>query len=183
MAAEQTANAPGQPEDDSRRGFLKILGGLLTLGITAALGIPSVAYILAPLTGKKSTGPEPVPVGTVGTLAVDVPQRADVVANREDAWTREEGVRLGSVWLVKQKGGKVKCFSTVCPHLGCAIDYDEQKKHFICPCHTSIFGLDGKLVSGPSPRAMDSLDVEAKGEKVEVRYQRFRQGTPRREPV
>ena len=62
-----------------------------------------------------------------------VPREFSVVTDRHDAWTLEENVKLGSVWLIKRASGKVDCFSTVCPHLGCAVDYDAGNKRFACP--------------------------------------------------
>jgi Rieske Fe-S protein len=195
--ADTPESAPPRAGDTSRRGFLKVVSGLVTAGLTAALGMPALAYVLGPLLGRKeapgtpgasSAGGAPavpaVKVASAGALAVGMPVRLDVVTERRDAWTVEDNVRLGSVWLVKRDSGKVDCYSTVCPHLGCAVDYDEKQKRFACPCHDSVFALDsGKVVSGPSPRPMDALDVERKGEELWVRFQRFRQGTPRREPA
>jgi menaquinol-cytochrome c reductase iron-sulfur subunit len=184
---DKGANDPG------RRGVLKLLSGLLTLGIGAAMGLPGLGYFLSPLLGEKDgskggkTGPgAKVRLGGVDTagLKVDQPQRVDVVTDRRDAWTLEENVKLGSVWLVKRQGGKVDCYSTVCPHLGCAVDYDEKNKRFACPCHDSVFAVDsGKVVSGPSPRPMDPLELEHKDNALWVLFQKFRQGTSNREPV
>ena len=39
-------------------------------------------------------------------------------------------------------------------------------KTFVCPCHTSSFSPDGKVVAGPAPRALDRFDVRVDGIKV-----------------
>ena len=79
--------------------------------------------------------------------------------------------------------GPIKAFSTVCPHLGCGVDFDEKTGKFACPCHTSAFDLDGRCLSGPSPRGLDELEAHVDGRDVLVRYQRFRVGTAKREPI
>src|SRR5581483_5306616 len=93
----------------------------------------------------------------------EAPLRAAVVArDQRDAWNRFPEGRLGSVWIYKdEKDGRegreddrLTCLSTVCPHAGCAVDYDEQRRAFACPCHRSSFSLDGRRLSGPSPRDM-----------------------------
>jgi Rieske Fe-S protein len=77
----------------------------------------------------------------------------------------------------------VKAFSTVCPHLGCGVDWNDKTGKFDCPCHASSFDLDGRCLGGPSPRGLDELDVHLEGRDVLVRYQRFRTGTSKKEPI
>jgi Rieske Fe-S protein len=74
-------------------------------------------------------------------------------------------------------------YSTICPHLGCAVDYKADQKRFGCPCHDSLFKLDGKVESGPSPRPLDILESRVVDGKVEVRYQRFKTGVPEKKQV
>ena len=63
------------------------------------------------------------------------------------------------------------------------IDWDQPSRRFVCPCHDSTFSLEGKMLSGPSPRDMDELALELQGEEVKVAYRRFRVGTPNKEEV
>jgi len=74
----------------------------------------------------------------------------------------------------------VRAWQTLCPHLGCGIDYAPLRRQFACPCHTSAFAPDGSRLFGPSPRDMDALDVRitnAEGRPwVEVQYRQFRTG-------
>ncbi|MEZ4255916.1 MAG: Rieske (2Fe-2S) protein [Polyangiales bacterium] len=75
-------------------------------------------------------------------------------------------------WL-RKKGDAVEALSAECPHLGCRVGYDESKKNFVCPCHESAFDLEGKVLYGPSPRAMDTLEARVNDGVVEVKFQRF----------
>jgi len=77
----------------------------------------------------------------------------------------------------------LQALSTSCPHLGCSVDFDAGSSKFKCPCHRSAFDLTGKVEAGPAPRPMDSLDVEEKNGLVSIRFQRFHQGKPTKEPV
>jgi Rieske Fe-S protein len=56
--------------------------------------------------------------------------------------------------------------------------YDPQKKGFFCPCHSASFDRDGKRSGSdcPSPRDMDTLEVELRGREVWVDYRKFRTG-------
>ena len=63
------------------------------------------------------------------------------------------------------------------PASGLFLDYRKKEQDFFCPCHDSNFDLNGKLVKGVSPRAMDTLEVDEeklKAGEVWVKFQRFR---------
>ena len=51
------------------------------------------------------------------------------------------------------------------------------------PKIASSFDTEGRCLGGPSPRGLDELDVTVQGKDVLVRYQRFRIGTPKKEPL
>ena len=75
--------------------------------------------------------------------------------------------------------------ASICPHLGCSVDFRPAEQDFFCPCHTSAFALDGKKTNEIPPRDMDSLEVSMRtngaddpaGQEIWVRYQKFRGAT------
>src|SRR5207244_653194 len=118
--------------------------------------VPAAAFLSSP-TRRRTVfgGDEPVDVGAVAALRVGKPVRVTVVAPlRRNAWTAFTDVALGACWLVRQDDGGVRALSTVCPHAGCSVDWDEGRGAFACPCHDSVFAKSGVCVSGPSPRPM-----------------------------
>jgi len=60
---------------------------------------------------------------------------------------------------------------------------NEEQRRFVCPCHDSFFSVDGKAMTGPSPRDLDELDVSVESSEVKVVYRRFRVGTPKKVEV
>jgi menaquinol-cytochrome c reductase iron-sulfur subunit len=170
---------------DARRAFLKFV----TAGLGAVTGalaiIPGLGFLAAPQRGGSKDGAaSPVRVAGERDVKPNRPLRVTAVGARDDAWLRLDKVTLGSCWLVRAvEDGPIRAFSTVCPHLGCGVDYDEQAGKFNCPCHTSAFDLEGRCLSGPSPRGLDELETRVEGRDVLVRYQRFRVGTSKREPI
>jgi Rieske Fe-S protein len=123
-----------------------------------------------------------IKVGKVDAFKPGQPVKVDVFADKRDAWNRIIKVKVGSAWIMRE-GDKLRAYSTVCPHLGCAVDYDGDVTRFKCPCHHSVFGMDGKVESGPSPRPMDDLELEEKDGLVAIRYRRFRQGIAEKETI
>jgi Rieske Fe-S protein len=55
----------------------------------------------------------------------------------------------GSTALVTNTGSEVVALSDVCPHLGCKVRWEEDKRCFGCPCHGGVFDKDGHAVAGP----------------------------------
>jgi Rieske Fe-S protein len=111
-----------------------------------------------------------------------VPKRVALVSDHRDAYTLERDVELGAAWLVR-KGNAVTAWSTVCPHLGCAVDRSPDAQGFYCPCHDSYFDAAGARINGPSPRGMDVLSTRVDDGFVHVEFKRFRQGTPEKQAV
>ena len=55
---------------------------------------------------------------------------------------------------------------------------------FYCPCHNSNFKLNGDILSGVSPRAMDPLEIEVRNtSEVWVKFQNFQPGHDHPVPV
>jgi menaquinol-cytochrome c reductase iron-sulfur subunit len=59
-------------------------------------------------------------------------------------------------------------FSPICTHLGCAYNWNEERSRFECPCHNSVFDIEGRVVSGPAPRPLDTYEVKVEGERLFV---------------
>ena len=178
--------APIEPEPvEERRGFIKFLcvaiGGLVS---ALPFGAGIWAY-LNPLTREKSSsGDGFIRVTTLDAIPANgIPAKFSVIADKEDAWNKFKGISIGAVYL-RKVDGKVKALHTVCPHLGCFIDYRAGKNDFYCPCHNSNFKLNGDILSGVSPRAMDPLEIEVRNtSEVWVKFQNFQPGQDHPVPV
>jgi glycine/D-amino acid oxidase-like deaminating enzyme/nitrite reductase/ring-hydroxylating ferredoxin subunit len=74
----------------------------------------------------------------------------------------------GQKLAVVKKQGKVKAFSTVCPHLGCQIEWNDGEDTWDCPCHGSRFELDGTLKHGPAKRGLDPVEISMDKDTVKL---------------
>lgn len=185
MASDQDETST--QDNTGRRRFLK----RATLALGGAMGAvtawPLVSYFLHPVGRKLVSAPnEPIDVGAVNDLeAGGAPVRLPIIANGvRDAWNTSNAVAIGSCWVRKAQDGTVTAFSSVCPHLGCAINFAEDSKDYRCPCHASAFDLEGKKKdAGPAKRGLDPLEVKVEDGRIKVVYQRFRNDIAEREPV
>ncbi|MBI4365493.1 MAG: Rieske (2Fe-2S) protein [Deltaproteobacteria bacterium] len=137
--------------ESERREFLKkgifILGGLTLLG----LGIPGATYFLSPLWQRKEE--DWIELGPVSAIPTGTPTKVDFVQRKKDGWATIEG--RASAWVVTADGAGFIAYDPRCTHLGCPYRWDEGKAAFVCPCHTAIFDVEGKVVAGPAPRGLD----------------------------
>jgi menaquinol-cytochrome c reductase iron-sulfur subunit len=174
----------GHPvEDDGRRLFLKLGIHGLGAGVAAVTAGPAIAYLAFPLAHDTTTGAQGyIPVGRLERFKEGAPIKVDLLSDKTDAWNRVESVKVGSAWVVNVNG-KLVAYSTVCPHLGCAIDYDASVDKFKCPCHRSAFGKDGKIEDGPAPRQMDELECKEESGLLAIRYLRYKQGVPDKQVI
>ncbi len=132
------------PQGLSRRELLNYFW-LSSLGLLSLeIGILLLRYGRPP--GPSGTSGSRVELGPAERLlaATPKPQRPP----RQRFW-----------WLMTEEG--VLALSQACPHLGCALEWDDAAGLFVCPCHASQFAPDGTCLTGPAPRGMDRLIVRA----------------------
>ena len=115
------------------------------------------------------------------------PLAYSVTDDKTDAWNRYRNVEVGTVWLRRiDKADGVMALSSICPHLGCAVDFRATNQDFYCPCHTSAFSLQGDPLNEIPPRSMDQLETRLKpetGDTIWLKYQKFRATIPEKIPV
>ncbi len=69
---------------------------------------------------------------------------------------RERKTRL---FLVSSPGG-LALLSATCSHLGCLVNYHQDRREFVCPCHGGRYDLTGKNIAGPPPSPLTQLPLK-----------------------
>jgi menaquinol-cytochrome c reductase iron-sulfur subunit len=161
MSADRNTG-PELPES-RRRFYLSFIYGIGAV-ITGALTIPAFVYLFFPPKTQKSG--DWVDATDLSKLTDNTPEEVVFRRNRVDGWkvTSEKA----TAWVVKKGADQVIAFSPQCTHLGCAYHWDDGTHTFICPCHTSAFAMDGKVLSGPAPRPLDRFEVKIDNGKVQL---------------
>lgn len=149
----------GQPT--TRRTFYQRLIYILSSLMSAALALPALGYLFVPSRGRKDIGW--VDAGSTTTIPPDEPQELVLQRQRVDGW--KTITERATAWVVKS-GEDIVAFAPHCTHLGCGYRWEKNKGHFLCPCHNSVFSLDGSVVSGPAPRSLDRFEVRVEGERL-----------------
>lgn len=175
----------GEPGSAPRRGFLAGIGAVAAAGLALLAPLWSgVRVALDPL-ARSSGEADLIPVAKLAAIPDDgIPHKFRVVTDRVDAWNTHRQLPVGAVYL-RRSGDSVEALNVVCPHAGCFVNVAADRSRFVCPCHKSSFDLSGAVndPASPSPRDMDTLDVEIRGDDVWVRFQNFLPGRAEKEPV
>lgn len=161
MEDVQVTETRDAPEITRRSFYIGAIYGLWAT-IAAALSLPALVYLFLP--PKMRIAEEWVEVADLAKLRANVPSEVMFRRNRVDGWKVQS--EKSTAWVVKQADNSVVAFGPQCTHLGCAYHWEERKNEFLCPCHSSLFGVDGKVVSGPAPRPLDRYDTKVQGGKL-----------------
>ena len=153
---------PAESSGTTRRGFYAAaIYGLWAI-ITAALGLPALMYLLVPPRLRRQN--DWVEAGDISQLEPGTPVEMTFRRNRIDGWkvTSEKS----TAWVVKLSKDQVVAYAPQCTHLGCAYHWDQEKDQFVCPCHNSLFSLEGKVLDGPAPRPLDRYQTRLQGNEL-----------------
>jgi menaquinol-cytochrome c reductase iron-sulfur subunit len=167
-----------QPSDsglslESRRSFLGALLGLGSFFVASLLSVPLVRFALFPLL-RRTTELKNSPVGELSEFSsLTEPVMRTIQIEQVDGWRK--AISEKAVYVTKDSQGQLCVLTSICPHLGCTVPWNKEKRQFVCPCHGATFSEDGNRVSGPSLRGMDRLETSVQDGQLQVRFQYFRQ--------
>ena len=170
----------------NRRRFFGLLTNLLMAVIGLLVAIPAFGYFFGPLRRRSEEEGGGTTFQDAGPLT-DIPVRQwrllSVEMVHQDGWKKTR-VRH-AIWVRRQDESDqgITVFSSICPHLGCPINWHPDQSQFVCPCHGGIFDAEGQHTGGPPPRAMDPLEFEVRAGRLWVRWQDFKIGVAERVSV
>jgi len=137
---------------ENRRSFLKKLWK--GLGIVVSLEFAAVFFGFL-FSGKEDIESKPKQIFDAGKVNSFQPNTVTVF-------------RGGRFYLARLEDGGFIALSVRCTHLGCSINWEESKKRFICPCHSSSFAINGEVENPPAPSALDYFPIKIENGIVKV---------------
>jgi menaquinol-cytochrome c reductase iron-sulfur subunit len=137
----------------SRRDFITMVTAGVGAVITAAVGLPAIAYLIEPALQSGSSKDAWVPLGKLDSFEVGKPALATFTRSKVNGW--EKSVNSYGAFVLRKSATEVVVLSNVCTHLSCRVNWESDKQQYVCPCHDAHFNIDGKVVSGPPPRPLD----------------------------
>ncbi|MGB3713614.1 MAG: ubiquinol-cytochrome c reductase iron-sulfur subunit [Candidatus Promineifilaceae bacterium] len=149
----------------NRRNFMSkatlAIGGF----ISAAMGIPAIAYIMGPAL-QNTTEQNWARLGATSKVELGTPTLFKVKIERQAGWIVEE--ENLSVYVLTDNGRDYIAMSNICTHLGCRARWISARQQFFCPCHAGVFDKEGNVVSGPPPRPLDRYEVKVEDDQLSI---------------
>jgi cytochrome b6-f complex iron-sulfur subunit len=145
-----------------RKEFLyKMSGGLATSCITCLALSCSKEELKVPA-ASSSANPVSNPVSSAISvnLSSELKSINDFIAKSGVIIIRVSSTNVASSFLA---------FSSVCPHAGATVEYNNSKSTFLCAAHGSTFASDGSLTQGPAPKGLTKLLVEVIGTTLTIK--------------
>ncbi len=69
--------------------------------------------------------------------------------------------------LLHLSDGRFVAYSGKCTHLSCAVYYDQESTHLLCPCHEGVFDAQtGSPLAGPPQRPLPKITLHQDGTLV-----------------
>lgn len=150
----QPDNDTGQ--QDARMSRRRLITYLLGFSIVSTLGgvlVPIIGYLRPPSRALGGGGSR-VEVGTT----TDFPAGQGKVVPVSDQ----------PVIVVNTNQG-LRAFSAICTHLGCVVEWDQERQFILCPCHDGRFNpINGAVISGPPPSPLPELTLTVEGDAIYV---------------
>ena len=150
--------------DPGRRRFLIATIAAMGGGVTAAIGVPAVAFV----TGSARFASEEKTWIRLGSVSSVVPGAAptlikSTIERRTGYLVEEQEI---SVYAATEDGREFLLLSNICTHLGCRVRWVDDQDGFFCPCHNAIFGQDGSVLEGPPPRPLDRFEFMVEDDQL-----------------
>jgi Rieske Fe-S protein len=72
---------------------------------------------------------------------------------------------LSKVAAYRNETGELQLHAATCTHVGCQLHFNSFERTWDCPCHGSIFDVDGQPLNAPAVSPLRSVEQPAKAEE------------------
>ena len=112
-----------------------------------------------------------VKAGTVDQFALGVPKKVTLPGKQ-------------AVFITHQEKDKWLAVSAVCTHKGWELDWNADKKRYVCPKHGATFNINGGDPTAPAPLPLATASVKVLNKKeIQVDAEKLPIGKPFKKPA
>lgn len=137
----------------SRRDFMKVTTGTIGGIVTTVIGAPIVGYLIDPAlrAGAKEAW---IPIGKLESIPINVPTPFSFTRTQVNGWERTGTSHGGFIIRKSEDIADIMILSSRCTHLSCTVNWHDESKSFVCPCHDARFSEEGLVLDGPPPKPL-----------------------------
>ncbi len=75
---------------------------------------------------------------------------------------------LNDLIIIRTGTNNYSVLSKICTHQGCTVTYNSGNNNLPCPCHVSLYTINGAVINGPAPNPLKSYDVKLNGNILNI---------------
>jgi len=151
----------------SRNDFVKATVAALSAIMGAIVGIPIVGYFVSPALKSKSSEAW-IPLGPLENFPIGTPTLSNFTRTKINGW--EKSTNSYGVYVYRKNEGEAIAMSNVCTHLSCRVNWKEEEREYICPCHIAHFDVDGNVTFGPPPRPLERYETKVEEGNLSIHF-------------
>ena len=140
----------------TRRSVVEFILGAGVLGSLLSFVYPVLRYLIPP--AVVDMGGDEVVAAKVGELQTN--------GSKIFRFGNHPGL------LLLTPEGEYRAMSATCTHLSCTVQLRKDLHQVWCACHNGLYDLNGRNISGPPPRPLESFQVHVRGDEVVVSRKR-----------
>jgi Rieske Fe-S protein len=98
--------------------------------------------------------------------------RISVDTTRPELANVGDGIQLSAdeldypILFIRVSPDRFLALSTECMHLGCTVK--KQLSVIRCPCHRSVYDLEGRVLNGPTEQPLKQYEIRMNGTVAEI---------------
>jgi Rieske Fe-S protein len=142
-------------------------GALMAMGFT----LPTLAFAIGPIFDNQTLSWQTVGTPDMFPNRNYIPAIITIASGIGEAGKSTVYIRARNPAVDRQPETEYNRWVAVtsrCSHLGCSVRWVLAAERFICPCHGSVFDLEGVRVAGPAPRPLDRFFTRQQDGLVQV---------------
>jgi len=137
--------------------------------MTVAMGIPMISYLIDPAL-KTQSGEAWIPLGPLENFPIGTPKAFSFTRSNINGW--EKTVNSYGGFILRKSETELIALSNRCTHLSCSVNWSEDSKEYICPCHDAHFDVEGEVLAGPPPAPLDRFETKIEEGNLFIFFQK-----------
>lgn len=112
---------------------------------------------------SEDPGTGTTPGGTTGEITIDL------TSTDFNALKTVGGFAYsGNILIIRAGTSNYIALSKICTHQACTVAYNSSSDKIECPCHGSVYSVNGTVLQGPAPTSLKTYNVKIDGTNLKI---------------
>lgn len=75
-------------------------------------------------------------------------------------------IREMEILFIRESEDSIKALNPICTHKKCTVEHNAELRMLVCPCHGSMYDLNGKVAKGPAEKDLSTYEATLSDGKI-----------------